>query len=320
MDAELVEYELERARIPFAARRVDTREYFLRELDEFAPDLILSDYTLPRFDGMAALSLARERAPSVPFLIVTGSVNEETAVGCMKAGATDYLLKSNLARIGPAIEAALARVRARDEKARAEEALRRSEANLRAIFNNSLQAFVLIDPDGTIQALNPTAVEWSTRLLGRPLHEGARWRTSSPRRCDAFRAALAGEARNVERCLRGHRRRPSCWFETTHAPVVDERASVIGVCLNARDVSTRKQAEQALRESEARYRDLFDNASDLVCATDPDGTFLYVNRAWHQAIGLSRRELGRAGSSTWSIPTAGTGTRRSWRARWPARR
>jgi CheY-like chemotaxis protein len=146
MDAELVEYELERARIPFIARRVDTREAFLSELEAFLPDVILSDYTLPRFDGMAALSLARERAPTTPFLIVTGSVNEETAVGCMKAGATDYLLKSNLARIGPAIEGALARVSARTEKAKAQEALSRSEANLRAIFNNSLQAFVLIDP------------------------------------------------------------------------------------------------------------------------------------------------------------------------------
>jgi FOG: CheY-like receiver len=76
MDAELVEYELERARIPFEARCVDTRDAFLEALDRFQPDLILSDYTLPRFDGMAALRLARERAPSVPFLIVTGSVNE----------------------------------------------------------------------------------------------------------------------------------------------------------------------------------------------------------------------------------------------------
>src|SRR5215203_3608294 len=157
MDAELVEYELERARIPFAARRVDSRDEFLRELETFQPDLILSDYTLPQFDGMTALSLARERAPSIPFLIVTGSVNEETAVGCMKAGATDYLLKSNLARIGPAIEGALARVRSRTEKSRAEEALQRSEANLRAIFNNSLQAFVLVDRDGRIKALNRTA-------------------------------------------------------------------------------------------------------------------------------------------------------------------
>jgi PAS domain S-box-containing protein len=292
MDAELVEYELERARIPFAARRVDTRESFLREIGEFAPDLILSDYTLPRFDGMAALSLARELAPSVPFLIVTGSVNEETAVGCMKAGATDYLLKSNLARIGPAIEGALARVRARNEKARAEEALRRSEANLRAIFNNSLQAFVLIDPDGTIQALNSTAVEWSGRLLGRALREGARVADFVPEAAEAFRAALNGEARNVERCLRDTDG-SELWFETTHAPVVDEDGAVIGVCLNARDISTRKQAEQALRESEARYRDLFDNASDMVCATDSDGVFLYVNRAWQQAIGLSRAELRR---------------------------
>jgi two-component system, cell cycle sensor histidine kinase and response regulator CckA len=75
---------------------------------------------------------------------------------------------------------------------------------------------------------------------------------------------------------------------------VDEEGSVIGVCLNARDISTRKQAERALRESEERYRDLFDNASDLVCATDPDGRFLYVNRAWHRAIGRSGTEPGHS--------------------------
>jgi PAS domain S-box-containing protein len=290
MDAELVEYELERARIPFTARRVDTREAFLRELEAFLPDVILSDYTLPRFDGMAALSLARERAPATPFLIVTGSVNEETAVGCMKAGATDYLLKSNLARIGPAIEGALARVSARMEKAKAQEALNRSEANLRAIFNNSLQAFVLIDPDGTIQALNSTAVEWSTRLLGRSLKEGSKIAEFVPEAESSFRAALGGETRNLERCFRdtdGSER----WFETTHAPVVDETGIIIGVCLNAREISTRKQAERALLESEARYRDLFDNASDLVCVTDPQGAFLYMNRAWHDSIGLSDAEL-----------------------------
>ena len=122
----------------------------------------------------------------------------------MKAGATDYLLKSNLARIGPAIEAALARVQARAEKARAEEALRRSEANLRAIFNTSLQAFVLVDRDGTIQALNPTAREWATRILGREVAEGRSHPRLHPRRPPtAFGRPLGGEVRSVERCLRG---------------------------------------------------------------------------------------------------------------------
>jgi PAS domain S-box-containing protein len=292
MDAELVEYELARSSIPFDACRVDTRDEFLRQLEEFRPDLILSDYTLPRFDGMTALSLARERVPSIPFLIVTGSVNEETAVGCMKAGATDYLLKSNLARIGPAIEAALARVRSRTEKARAEEALRRSEANLRAIFNTSLQAFVLVDRDGTIQALNPIAVEWAAWILGRPVAEGDGIHDFIPDAAEGFEAALTGEARSVERCLRGVDG-VERWYETTHAPVVDERGVVIGVCLNARDVSERKRGEQALRESEARYRDLFDNASDLVCTTTLDGSFLYVNRAWHQSIGFADDALAR---------------------------
>jgi two-component system, cell cycle sensor histidine kinase and response regulator CckA len=292
MDAELVEYELARSNIPFDSRCVDNRDEFLRQLDEFQPDLILSDYTLPRFDGMTALSLVRERAPSTPFLIVTGSVNEETAVGCMKAGATDYLLKSNLARIGPAIEAALARVRARTEKARAEEALRRSEANLRAIFNTSLQAFVLVDRDGTIQALNPIAVEWAARILGREVGEGDHIDDFIPDAREGFEAALTGEARSVERCLQGTDGLER-WYETTHAPVVDERGAVIGVCLNARDVSERVRGEQALRESEARYRDLFDNASDLVCTTALDGSFLYVNRAWREAIGHADDALAR---------------------------
>ncbi|HEY7635009.1 MAG TPA: response regulator [Gemmatimonadales bacterium] len=290
MDAELVEYELERARIGFTARRVDTRENFLRALEEFHPDLILSDYTLPRFDGMSALALARQRAPTTPFLIVTGSINEETAVQCMKAGATDYLLKSNLARIGPAIEGALAREESRRETARAEGALRRSEANLRAIFNNSLQCFVLIGRDGTIQALNRTAREWALRLLGHGVEEGQRIEDFLPDWTASFHAALGGETLTREVCVRGADG-VERWFETVHAPVVDEAGRVIGVCLNARDVTSRNRAEQALRESEERYRDLFDNASDLVCATAPDGTFLYVNRAWQDSIGQTGAQL-----------------------------
>ena len=204
-------------------------------------------------------------------------------------------------------------MRARAEKARAEEALRRSEANLRAIFNNSLQAFVLVDRDGTIQALNPTAARMERPAPGpRGCRRATASPTSSPTPPTSFHAALGGRGPQPWSAASAIPTASDRWFETTHAPVVDEEGTVIGVCLNARDVSERKQAERALRESEARYRDLFDNASDLVCATDLDGAFLYVNRAWHDAIGLSRRRAaGAAGSSTWSTPTAGSATPRS---------
>src|SRR6266849_2118369 len=105
--ADLLEWELRRSKIPFTARRAATKEDYVRGLEEFAPDIILSDYTLPNFSGMEALSLARARVPHVPVVIVTGSINEETAVECMKAGAADYLLKEHLGRIGPAIHGAL---------------------------------------------------------------------------------------------------------------------------------------------------------------------------------------------------------------------
>src|SRR5664280_1983192 len=101
-DAELAERELLKAGITFDIRRVETREAFLAGIADFAPDLILSDYRLPEFDGMQALRLAGEHAPNVPVIITTGSVNEESAGDCMKAGAVDYALKEPLGRLGSA--------------------------------------------------------------------------------------------------------------------------------------------------------------------------------------------------------------------------
>ncbi len=265
MDAELVEYELERASIPFLSRRVDSRDGFLHALEDFGPDLILSDYTLPRFDGMTALSLAKERAPSIPFLIVTGSVNEETAVGCMKAGATDYLLKSNLARIGPAIEAALERSRAHAQKVQAEAALAASERRFRSLVQNSSDLVTILAPDGTILYASDSAeriVGYAPGdLVGSSLLsylDGSGVHTVRGLLQNGHGKTNGGGP--IEFCLRRADGSP-VWLEAVGTNLLTD-ATIRGIVLNARDVSERKRADRELRESEERYRDLFDHASD----------------------------------------------------------
>ncbi len=129
-DADLMERELRKSHLVFSSRRVETQEDFLQQLTDFMPHLILADYTLPQFDGVTALQLAQDVAPLTPVIIVTGSLNEEIAVDCMKAGAADYVLKESLVRIGPAVKGALEKRQIQEEKREAEEALKKSYAEL----------------------------------------------------------------------------------------------------------------------------------------------------------------------------------------------
>ena len=130
-DAELIEYALRREGLRFSLRRVETEGTFLKELGGFAPDLIISDYHLPQFDGMTALRLAKEHAPDTPVIMATIPVNEDTAVECMKAGADDYIIKDRLARFGPAVKAVLERKREQEENRHTAEALDEAQHAMR---------------------------------------------------------------------------------------------------------------------------------------------------------------------------------------------
>jgi PAS domain S-box-containing protein len=129
-DAELIWREIEKNKISFSKILVDNRDSFIEYMKDFEPDLIISDYKLPQFDGMTALQLRNERAPFIPFILVTGSVNEEVAVECMKAGADDYILKENLSRLGPAINNSINKSKLSKAKKAAEEELQKSELRL----------------------------------------------------------------------------------------------------------------------------------------------------------------------------------------------
>jgi len=155
-DAELIERELRQSELVFSIKRVASRAAFLEELTNNRPDLVLSDYNLPQFNGLEALRLCKENQIRVPFILVTGSLNEDAVVAFMKEGVDDYILKSSLKRLPSAVSNALEKHQAEQEKVRALEALRQSEERFQlvaratndAIWDWDLQANTVWWSDG----------------------------------------------------------------------------------------------------------------------------------------------------------------------------
>src|SRR5256886_11218586 len=136
-DAALVERQLTKSGLEFVSERVDTRARFEEALRDFAPDIILSDHGLPGFDGSAALQLVKQRSPTLPVILVTGSLNEEKAVEFMKAGAADYILKDHLTRLPEAIRRAMPERQLRAKPEQSIVALREAEAQYRPMFEST---------------------------------------------------------------------------------------------------------------------------------------------------------------------------------------
>src|SRR5438034_9460739 len=159
-----------------ADAELEIREIKRAGLREFAPDVILSDFSMPQFDGMEALRLAKELAPDIPFIFVSGTLGEEYAIRALKNGATDYVVKSNLVRLSAAVERALAeakvlRGRRQTEAALeiARERLQDREAGLRRAQLMAKLAHVITGPDGSFESWSDTLPALiGTQLLSMP--------------------------------------------------------------------------------------------------------------------------------------------------------
>ncbi len=164
-DAELNERVLRLAGIDFTSLRVETRKAFVAALDEFRPDLILADYSLPGFDGMQALSIVRERSPDLPYIFVTGALGEERVVEVIKQGATDYLLKDRLARLPAAVQHALKEKETEQQRRQGEEKILATQAELQqllAMANQSRRVLLSMLED---QKQAEAATEHANRAL-----------------------------------------------------------------------------------------------------------------------------------------------------------
>ncbi len=254
IDVELLTGHLAKAGMAADIRRVFQRLPFVEALDRGGVDVILADYSLPDFDGLSALSLARERAPDLPFIFVSGIVGEEFATNALKRGATDYVVKRNLSRLPTAIERALSEAYQKAERQRAELALRELNATLEEqvaartrerdrLWKLSPDLFAVADAEGRLNAVNPA---WrgllglsAEQVLGRRLTDLVDARDREPIVQALAALTAGGHAERFEGRLNDTTGQPR-WIAWTAAAEGDTVYAI------GRDVTEAKAAAAAL--------------------------------------------------------------------------
>lgn len=254
LDAELVRHELESVISDLDWCEISTEAEYRRALEERAPDLILADYNLPGFDGLAALAIAREQRPLTPFIFVSGALGEEIAIETLKSGATDYVLKNRLKRLGPAVQRALAEAHERSERRRIERELEAQRRLLEALIDTIPDAIYTIDRDERVLMVNRALLEMfaepGAAVIGRRLPEVMEVTRAPDRRGteDAYLMRTERSVVNRERMWR-LRSGESRWYSTTKALLRDvSTAQVIGLVCVSRDVTSTRLLERELSE------------------------------------------------------------------------
>ena len=275
VDTELIQANLLAGGISCEITRVQTRADFEAALENGDFDLVLSDYSLPSFDGLSALKLAKEIRPEVPFILVSGVIGEERAIEVLKGGATDYVLKQRLERLVPAVRRAVREAEERIERRRAEEALRRSEERYRTLVEQIPAVTYIQEP---AESDNPKAVTYISpqyeTMLGysaeaemideehwyKTLHPEDRERVLA----EDARTDESGESFDIEyRIIAGDGR--VVWVRDQATLVRDEGGKALYWLGVQYDITEQKRTEEALREvREAERRRMARDLHDSV--------------------------------------------------------
>jgi PAS domain S-box-containing protein len=289
-DAELEVIELEKEGFVLNWNIVDTEQAFIKALSE-NPDIILADYKVPSFGGMPALQIKMEIAPDIPFIIVSGTIGEDVAVECMKAGATDYVLKDRLPRLGSVVKRALEEAEIYSKRKLAEKKLRASEKRFRILFESAKDGFFLINKKGDYVDVNPAGCKMFGYTRREFLQSDIRLILFPEDIDNAFKNNKK-DVKNSGGVFPEYRMRKKdgseIWVEINVTSFnVGGQELLLGV---KRDITERKKSERALRESEEKYRLLADNTIDCIWQTDADLIFTYVNPSIFPMLGFTPQE------------------------------
>lgn len=291
-DAKILSIEIGRTFFP-TIRNVKTEEELRTELNSYSPDIIISDYNLPTFTGMKALAVREELVPHLPFILVTGSLNEETAVSVMKAGADDYVLKENLSRLVPAVKSAIEKRKAIREKAEAEKKLIEAEVRFRSIFENTVIGLYRTSPDGKIMLANPALIN----MLGFSSFEELTKRNLTVEGFESEKARIKfiteieknGSVIGFEAMWKRADGTPLYVRESGRA-VKDVSGKTIFYEGVVEDVTNEKLAKAALKESEEKYRIITENSADVITVSDLSLNTIYISPSILQVRGYTVEE------------------------------
>ncbi|NQU87311.1 MAG: PAS domain S-box protein [Mariniphaga sp.] len=306
-DAELIVRALNKEINNIKYKHLINHTELLKHLPEFSPDIILSDYSLPGTTGLEILAFCKEIKPDTPFIIVTGAIDEETAVDCIKAGASDYVLKNNLIRLAPAVLNTLDKSASLIEKKHAENSLYEKEKQLSLILSTSPVGIINIDKNGIIIYANNQAEKIFglaiDNILSRKHNDPILKMTDyngNPFPSEKLPFSIVKSNLKPVYDIKHALKKPdgSLMYLSVNAnPVIDSDNKFSGIIASFQDISSTVKAEKEVIESEAKYRDLFKNMIEGFAyhkiITNKNGEpvdykFIEINPAFEKFTGLKR--------------------------------
>jgi PAS domain S-box-containing protein len=251
-DAELIQLELTRNSMDVEWTHVWSRESFVEALrNDPPPQLVLADYTLPGFDGQAALKLVLQHCADVPFIFVSGSLGEERAIEALKSGATDYVLKDRLQRLPTVVTRALTEARERRERRQAEVALEEQRLLLSTLIDSLPEIIYAIDIDSRLTVVNRALLDTLRKkreqVLGRRLSEVWEEETIVEIETQATNVIRSGRPLTDQERAWIAADGSVRWFTFTHVPLRDH-GTVVGVVCTVREITNQKALEQEILE------------------------------------------------------------------------
>jgi len=293
-DALLVIRELERGGYDTTFERVETAEAMTAALEKQAWDIIIADYHLPHFSAPEALQLLHQSRLDLPFIVISGTVGEETAVATMKDGAHDYLMKDNLTRLVPAIERELHEAEVRQERKLMQEELRIAEQNFRNSLDNSPLGIRIVATEGELLYANQAILD----IYGYSSFEELK---ATPAKKRYTPKSYAEHQERKEKRKLGKPVPSSYEISLVRKDgeirqlVVSRKAVVWGgevqFQIVYQDITDRKQAEEALRQSEEKLETILENTSDIIFQLSPLGTIQYVSPRAIELYGYKAEDL-----------------------------